>query len=81
MYCATVATYSQGKLLVETEKTTGRYKHWSDVERKDGTTQPIIMKEGVRVLEEVSDDVEMIVLFSSSEVTEAKQRELASWRE
>ena len=70
-----------GKVVSRGGKTTGRYKHWYNVEREDGTTQSINMKEGVRDLEEVCDDAEMLVFFNSSEVTEAKQRELASWRE
>ena len=70
-----------GKVLSRGGKAKGRYKHWYNVKRDDGTIQSVDFKESLRDLEEVPEDVEMIVFFNTDEVTAAKEKEFISWRE
>ena len=53
-----------GQVLSRGGKAKGRYKHWYNVRRDDGTIQCVDFKESLRDLEEVPEDVEMIVFFN-----------------
>ena len=69
-----------GKILSRAGKSTGKYKNWFNVEKDDGTIQSIDLQQGLQNVEEISEDTELLVFFSSTEVMSAKEKEIESWK-
>ena len=71
-----------GKIVSRAGKSTGKYKNCFNLESdSDGTTSCINLDQDLSSWKVVSDEEEMLVLFNSTEVVNAKEKEIANWLE
>ena len=69
-----------GKLISRAGKATGQYKNCFNLQKdSDGDIQWIDLEKDLLEYEVISDEVEMVVLFNTDSVMEAKRSEMNNW--
>lgn len=73
--------FMSGKILSRAGKATGRFKHCYNLQRdSDGGVGWVDLQKDFSTWEVVDDDTELLVLFSSDDVSNAKESEITNWR-
>ena len=70
-----------GKLLSRAGKASGKYSNCFNMKKDDGSIGCVDVRKDFSEFEILSDDVELVVLFNSDEVFQAKRKEIQSWHD